>query len=78
LTKQTKYSESTMSSAPPNGKFGWFETPWHYVSIGHGDHQMGMLLETDDEEEARREAEKLCSGFGGRAKILFVRKVVIQ
>ena len=78
MPKQTKYRESTMSSAPPNGKSGWFETPWHYVSIGHGDHQMGLLVGTDDEEEARREAEKLCSGFGGRAKILFVRKVVIQ
>ncbi len=78
LPKQAKYGGSTTVSAPPNGKSGWFETPWHYVSIGHGDHQMGMLVGTDDEEEARREAEKLCSGFGGRAKILFVRKVVIQ
>ena len=41
--------------------------------------QMGLLVGTDDEKEARREAEELCSSsFGGRAKILFVRKVVIQ
>jgi hypothetical protein len=68
-----------MSSAPLNGKSGWFETPWHYVSIGYGDQQMGLLVGTDDEKEARREAEELCSSsFGGRAKILFVRKVVMQ
>ncbi len=40
--------------------------------------QMGLLVGTDDEKEARREAEELCSSFGGRAKILFIRKVVIQ
>jgi hypothetical protein len=47
------------------------------VSIGYCDRQMGLLVATDDEEEARREAEKLCSVLGG-AKVLFVRKVVIQ
>ncbi len=38
----------------------------------------GLLVGTDDEKEARREADELCSSFGGRAKILFIRKVVIQ
>jgi len=27
--------------------------------------QMGLLVGTDDEKEARREAEELCSSFGG-------------
>jgi hypothetical protein len=78
LPKPTKNSRSTTASAPPNGKSGWFDAPWHYVSIGYCDRQMGLLVGTDDEEKARREADKLCGGLGGRAKILFVRKVVIQ
>lgn len=78
LPKLIKNSRSTTASAPPNGKFGWFEAPWHCVSIAYGDRQMSLLVGTDDEEEARREAEKLCGGFGGRAKVLSVRKVVIQ
>ena len=78
LPKLTKNSKSTTASVPPDGKFGWFETPWHCVSIGYGDQQMSLLVGTDDEEEARREAEKLCGGFDGRAKVLSVHKVVIQ
>jgi hypothetical protein len=53
-----------MASAPANQASGWFETAWHYVSIGYGDQQMGLLVGTDDEKEARREAEELCSSFG--------------
>src|SRR5216684_3050809 len=56
----------------------WLVTAWHYVSIGYSDQQMGLHVGTDDEKEARREADELCSSFGGRAKILFIRKVVIQ
>jgi hypothetical protein len=62
MPQQTKDSRSTMASAPANQASG----------------QMGLLVGTDDEKEARREAEELCSSFGGRAKILFIRKVVIQ
>jgi hypothetical protein len=62
MPQQTKDSRSTMASAPANQACG----------------QMGLLVGTDDEKEARREAEELCSSFGGRAKILFIRKVVIQ
>jgi hypothetical protein len=78
MPQQTKDSRSTTASAPANQASGWFETTWHYVSIGYGDQQMGLLVGTDDEKEARREADELCSSFGGRAKILFIRKVVIQ
>jgi hypothetical protein len=56
----------------------WIETLSHYVTIGYGGQQLGLLVETDDEEEARREAEDLCAGFDGPATILSVRKVVIQ
>ena len=30
--------------------------------------QMGLLVGTDDEKEARREAEELCSSFGGASE----------
>ncbi len=55
-----------------------FESPWHYVRVGYGDKQMGLLVETGDEEEARREGEELCTSFGADARILSVRRVVVQ
>lgn len=55
-----------------------FESPWHYVSVGYGGKQMGLLVETGDEEEARREGEELCTSFGADARILSVRRVVVQ
>ncbi len=56
----------------------WFDTPCYYVSIGYGASQMGLLVQADDEERARREADRLCNCFGAMAKTLSVRKVVIQ
>ena len=56
----------------------WFDTPYCYVSIAYGDSQMGLLVQTDDEARARREADRLCSSFGAMARTLSVRKVVIQ
>lgn len=66
--------ESAALNEAPN----WFESDWHYVCVGYGGQQMGLLVETDDEEEAWREAEDLCARFGSEARTLFVRKVVIQ
>ena len=57
---------------------GLLDASWHYVSVGYGGKQMGLLVETDDEDEAWREAEDLRRAFGADARILDVRKVVIQ
>ena len=57
---------------------GWFDTPCYYVSIAYGGSQMGLLVRTDDEERARREADRLCTSFGAMARTLSVRKVVVQ
>lgn len=39
---------------------------------------MGLLIETDDEVVARREAEQLCDLFDGRAVLCSLRRVVVQ
>ena len=57
---------------------GLLDASWHYVSVGYGGKQMGLLVETDDEDEAWREAEDLRRAFGADARILDVRRVVIQ
>jgi len=54
------------------------ETQWHYVTIGYGHHLLGLLVETEDEDIARSEAEEVCTGLYGHARVLEVRKVVIQ
>ena len=56
----------------------WLKTPWHYATLGYRGQQLGLLVETDDEEDARREAEDLCTRFGGDARVLSVQKVMIQ
>jgi len=57
---------------------GLLDSQWHYVSVSYGGKQMGLLVETDDEEEAWQEAEDLRRAFGAEAKILTVQKVVVQ
>jgi hypothetical protein len=57
---------------------GLLDSQWHYVSVSYGGKQMGLLVETDDEDEAWREAEDLRRAFGADAKITDVRKVVVQ
>jgi hypothetical protein len=54
------------------------DSQWHYVSVSYGGKQMGLLVETDDEEEAWMEAEDLRRAFGDDARILTVQKVVVQ
>ena len=57
---------------------GLLDSQWHYVSVSYDGKQMGLLVETDDEDEAWREAEDLRRAFGADAKITAVQKVVVQ
>jgi len=57
---------------------GLLDAQWHYVSVSYGGKQMGLLVETDDEDEAWLEAEDLRRAFGAGAKIVDVRRVVVQ
>ena len=61
-----------------NAGHGWFETPWYYVSIAYRGKRMELLVETDSEEEARREGEALCTDLGRLAKRISVTKLRIQ
>jgi hypothetical protein len=61
-----------------NEELGLLDSQWHYVSVSYGGKQMGLLVETDDEEEAWMEAEDLRRAFGADARILTVQKVVVQ
>jgi len=70
--KAIKARRSTKTGA------GWFETPWYYVSIAYRGKRMELLVETDSEEEARREGEALCVDLGHLAKQISVTKVIIH
>ncbi len=80
MRHQVKRGIPARSEQPPpvDPAASWFETPWHCVTIGYGSHQMSLLVETDDEEEARMDAQEICAGFDGPATVLFVTKVVLQ
>jgi hypothetical protein len=52
--------------------------PWYYATIKYGSRLMGLLVGTDDEDVARREAQELCESFGSRATLFSVKKVVLQ
>jgi hypothetical protein len=54
------------------------DSQWHYVCVSYGGKQMGLLVETDDEDEAWEEAEDLRCAFGADAQITAVQKVVVQ
>jgi hypothetical protein len=56
----------------------WFDTRWHYVSVDYNGRELGLLVETDDEDAAKRDAEDLCVAFGVQAKVRQITKVVIQ
>ena len=78
MSYDTKKARATIQHYRANDEPDWFDTPWHYVSVDYRGQELGLLVQTDDEEEARREAEELCTAFGARASVLSVRKVVIQ
>jgi hypothetical protein len=73
-----KKSDTPIIDQSFNQAPGLLDAQWHYVSVSYGGKQMGLLVETDDEDEAWREAEDLRRAFGAGAKITDVRKVVIQ
>ncbi len=56
----------------------WLDAHWHYVSIDYDGHSLGLLVETDNESEAGRDAEALCVAFGIKARVLLVTRVVVQ
>ena len=78
LRHYTKSGTAAIAGKPVNPAPSWLETHWHYVTLGYRGQEVGLLVKTDDEEEAWREAEELCSRFGGQARLLSVRKVMIQ
>src|SRR2546427_4128309 len=67
LRHQTKSGAAAIASKRVNQAPSWLDTPWHYATVGYRGQQLGLLVETDDEKEARREAEELCTRFGGQA-----------
>jgi hypothetical protein len=73
-----KNSSATTVDKFFNDEPGLLDSQWHYVSVGYGGKQMGLLVETDDMEEAWQEAEDLRRAFGAEAKIIAVQKVVVQ
>ena len=77
--RQTKIESGTMRfSEPVSGEPGLGEGQWYYASLSYGDKQMGILLETDDEDEAWHEAEEFCDNFSIYAKVITIQKVVLQ
>jgi hypothetical protein len=56
----------------------WLDAHWHYVSIDYDGHSLGLLVETDKESAARRDAKALCVAFGIEAKVLLLTGVVVQ
>jgi hypothetical protein len=51
---------------------------WHYADIDYGGNLLGLLVQTGDEAVARREAEEFCDALGNCAKVLDVRRAVVQ
>jgi hypothetical protein len=78
MQTESKNSSVTKVRRKANGGHGWFETAWYYVSISYCGKQMGLLVATDSEEEAQREAQAVCMDLGDLAKLLSVMKLVIQ
>ena len=78
MRHETKNFRATASSESLLNAPGSLEAQWHYVTIDYEGRELGLLVGTDDEEEARREAQELCNGFDAQAKVLWVRKVILQ
>jgi len=51
---------------------------WYYATVSYDGRQMGLLVGTDDQEEARLEAEDFCDSFGDGARIIGIQKIVLQ
>jgi len=77
---QQETKKIAVATEAPSGNLAAILTsaPWYYAGIQYGDHLMGLLVQTGDEQEARREAKKVCSQLGDQARLLEVQKVVVQ
>jgi hypothetical protein len=51
---------------------------WHYANIDYAGQSLGLLIQTSDEDLARREAQEFCDAFGGWATVLDIRRAVVQ
>jgi hypothetical protein len=51
---------------------------WHYATIRYLDRDIGLLIETEDETTALREARDVCEIFGKTAKLVDIKRVTIQ
>jgi hypothetical protein len=78
LPDEVKSGGATAVGRPVSEARSWFETPSHYVSIGYRGYELGPLVIAEDAEEARREGQALCARFGPKARVLSVKKVVVQ
>ena len=74
----TRVGNAIAIDEPLGGEPGLFEGEWYYVSVSYGDRQMGLLVETDAEDEAWQEAQEFCDSFGDPAKVVGVQKIVLQ
>ena len=78
MRQTTRLGNAIAFDEPQADEPGLNEGNWYYACIGYGDKQMGLLLETDDEDEAWQEAEDFCDNFSIYAKVIGVQKVVLQ
>lgn len=78
MQTENKKNSATKARRSANGGDSWFDSPWYYVSTAYRGKQMGLLVATDSEAEAQREAEAVCMDLGDLAKAVSVTKVVIQ
>ena len=74
----TRVANAIAIEEPVADEPGLMEGNWFYACVSYGDKQMGLLLETDDEDEAWQEAEDFCDNFSIYAKVVGVQKVVLQ
>jgi hypothetical protein len=51
---------------------------WHYATIRYLNRDIGLLIETEDQKLALREAQSVCKIFGRTARVVDLRKVVVQ
>ena len=74
----TRVGNAIAIDEPLGEEPGLFEGEWYYVSVSYADRKMGLLVETDVEEEAWLEGEEFCESFGASAKVIGVQKIVLQ
>ena len=74
----TRVGNAIAVDEPLGEEPGLAEGEWYYVSVSYGDRRMGLLVETDAEDEAWQEAEEFCESFSVYAKVIGVQKIVLQ